>query len=615
MRDYLKISELKNRLYKAVDSTSISSPRCKEERKSDGSYYVSVKLVLQDENNYPVLFEKNFYEEQELEEFIVTLEKLKTISSSKKHNVQIISDTSYFKIYIDGEETKKSSLEYYARDSEYKVRSDITALMGDLSAPLRETATVYRRINDENDNIKRCEDLIREVKQADPSTAKKIVGKRTPIGAYASITAFGDVYVIDFEKIATLEHQRAAGSKTSTEALKVEMQNIQRALESGKRIEFNYYDVVDKLKYEDFLAVKNFLINLSQVIEKIQSKGIVTLSDRKEYFEHLQTSINKAVEIPKTAPETIANIETKRSYETLSYLITTQDVGYSYGEYASYNHGPFDREMDHSAQVFADIQREQNEKLTQDEKDAVIIYKTILYRPINKVISFLRENNLTLQDALTMPEVKEQIIEMIAEKYDEYIKRKQQLDESPFRFLDRNRGRNPKSVERLFSQFKNETPTKTEWTILTLNAIPILERALSKVTTKEDIVVYRGTTGISLEEDKRILSTSLSLNVAREFATNEERKKNPYSVPTICQIVIPKGSPLIVFSDDFYTDRYAEGQVFNDPQREIIIDPIHYNFKSKYIRCGANQNGLATRINYEAIPLQPELTLEDKPTL
>ena len=393
------------------------------------------------------------------------------------------------------------------------------------------------------------------------------------------------------------------------------MKNIQRVLESGKRVEFNFYKVIDKLNYEDFLAIKHFLIKLSEVVKKIQAKGIMTLGDRKEYFKHLQSSINKAVETPKTSVDEIKSIETRRSYETLSYLITTEDVGRSYGESSTYDQGPFNREMDNSAKVFADIQREQNEKLTRDEKDAVIIYKSILYRPINKVISFLRENNLTLQEALTMPEIKEQIIEMIAEKYDEYIKRKQQIEESPFRFLDRNRGKNLPSVERIFSKFTNETPTKHEWTILTLNAIPILERALSKVTTKEDIVVYRGTTGISLEEDKRIISTSLSLNVARDFSTNEERKKNPHGIPTICQIVIPKGSPLIIFSDDFYTDRYVEGQVFNDEQREIIIDPIHYQFKSKYIRCGANQHGLATRINYEAIPLEPELTLEDKPTL
>ena len=613
MDNYLRICELKNRLIKATESTSIQDPKCREERLDNGSYFIKLKLILQDENSSPVLFERNFYNEKEFEEFIICLERLKIVSSSQKHNVQIISDTNYFKIYIDGEETKPESLEYYARDSEYKIRSDISGLMGDLSAPLRETSTTYRRINDENDNIKRCEELIHEVQQSDTSTAKKIINKRTPIGAYASIALYSDAYIIDLEKIATLEHQRKVGSKTSTEALKVEMQNIQRALESGKRVEFNFYEVIDKLNYEDFLAIKHFLINLSKVVEKIQAKGIMTLSDRKEYFNNLQSLINKAIETPKTAVEEIKAIETKRSYETLSYLITTQDVGYSYGEYGSYNHGTFNREMDHSDKVFADIQREQNEKLTQDEKDAVIIYKTILYRPINKVISFLRENNLTLQEALTMPEVKEQIIEMIAEKYDEYIKRKQQIESSPFRFLDR--GRNPRSIERLFSQFTNETPTKTEWTILTLNAIPILERALSKVTTKEDIVVYRGTTGISLEEDKRILSTSLSLNVAREFAANEERKKNPYGIPTICQIIIPKGSPLIIFSDDFYTDRYVEGQVFNDPQREIIIDPIHFNFKSKYIRCGANQHGLATRINYEAIPLEPELTLEDKPTL
>ena len=614
MDNYLRICELEKRLFKATESTSIREPKCRKER-IDGSYYIKIKLILPDENGLPVLFEKNFYDEKEFEDFIVCLERLKIVASSKKHNVQIVSDTNYFTIYVDGEETKPESLEYYAKDSEYKVRSDITALMGDLSAPLSETATTYRRINDENDNIKRCEDLIHEVQQADPVTAKKIVNKRTPIGAYASITSYSDAYIIDLEKIATLEHQRKEGSKTSTEALKVEMKNIQRVLESGKRVEFNFYKVIDKLNYEDFLAIKHFLIKLSEVVKKIQAKGIMTLGDRKEYFKHLQSSINKAVETPKTAVDEIKSIETKRSYETLSYLITTEDVGHSYGEFGTYDQGSFNREMDNSAKVFADIQREQNEKLTQDEKDAVIIYKSILYRPINKVISFLRENNLTLQEALTMPEIKEQIIEMIAEKYDEYIKRKQQMEESPFRFLDRNRGKNPPSIERIFSKFTNGTPTKHEWTILTLNAIPILERALSKVTTKEDIVVYRGTTGISLEEDKRFISTSLSLYIARKFSTNEERKKNPNGIPTICQIVIPKGSPLIIFSDDFYTDRYVEGQVFNDEQREIIIDPIHYQFKSKYIRCGANQHGLATRINYEAIPLEPELTLEDKPTL
>ena len=73
--------------------------------------------------------------------------------------------------------------------------------------------------------------------------------------------------------------------------------------------------------------------------------------------------------------------------------------------------------------------------------------------------------------------------------------------------------------------------------------------------------------------------------------------------PKIYQIRIPKGSPVIVFTNDLFYDKLEPGKVFGEPQAEVLLDPINFDFENVYSNSRVDENGnLINRSDYIATP-------------
>ena len=226
--------------------------------------------------------------------------------------------------------------------------------------------------------------------------------------------------------------------------------------------------------------------------------------------------------------------------------------------------------------VFKDIQKQQ-QNLTQEERDALILYKAAFYRPINKIVGFLRQHNLTVQDIESNEMVAGRVKQIISNCYEKYVnsRRKEKII-----------WKQPNALERVEKEYKG-IPNITMYRELVLKSIPYLESALNKIKIIEDIYVYRGVVGNELAPDQRFLSTTCKSTVAYAFMydrlQNSKKQKDCYNV---FEIKIPKGSPVIAFTDDLFTDELREGSVFCEEQQEILIDPINFEFEFTEISNG-----------------------------
>lgn len=609
--DYLKKDDLKGRLNSAVNMTSLSDDCSIKD--SDG--IISVHMKIWNENNYPVTVKMKYNSIEDFEAFVDMMEKLKVIAGYPDYQVQLIPHENYFDIYINGEQVTSGSLTYYSDEVKRKLRNSISDVFGEIRSQSRCVSDLYRQVNDKQDNIDRCMELINTLNQPLPLAEKKKRINFKRIGEFRGLSSV-DGYKINWSRIISilneyaqeLRRDKEVALRTAQNKLLKECDEILNAVKSGRSITDNCYDIPMDLPASHYYIILNFLNKLLGMLKEMFQNATSILDYKSSLFDTLASSINDALGCKKeTAIEKIAGIKLDSDTQPEDYQPLFDKTIFTV-PYANYCKGHFNVEMDKNGDVFKDIQRQQLERLSQAERDALIYYKSSMYRPINKVVAFIRGKGLTLSDVEKDKSLYGEVLDIISGCYDEFIKRKIDManDDSPFAVKARALAKQNKipAVERLFGKYPDKTPELRDYTDIVLSSIPLLESALSKVEIPEDIVVYRGTTkGTALVSDGRFLSTTCSLRVASEFLNESDRVEAvQHNNLQIYQITIPKGSPLIVFTDDMFLDEYREGRVFGEEQAEVLIDPFNFDFKFKYGNSEYNGAGvLVARSNYVAI--------------
>lgn len=612
MTDYIKIFKLKEKFIKATTLTDLKEIKFNQEKD-----YIEISFVIYNENNYPIIFKRTFTDIKELEKFIKLLEDIKTIAQSQKYQVQLIPigmpDCNSFNIYINGDEVSIESIKNYSILATNEIKSTLRdKIFFDINTITRETSYLFHEIHDTDMNFGKCIDLITAIKlNQNEKQQLKIIKDSTPIKANATIDIENQIFQIDLLKIIELikkyfEINNHSIKETLEEQLLEECNKILKAIEKRYIIETNYFEITDQINFEDTYILLGFFEKLEKTIQDLNANTLTILEYKEKKFTKLQNLINSNINDINFIKS--INVENQKSPE--KYKIGIKAIVNPL-PYASYSSGNFNLQMDKNNNVFKDIQKQQLEKLTQEERDSLIYYKSIFYRPINHIVALIRKKNITIEEAINQEETFNEIIKIISSYYNEYIERKKEIEHSPFAMLSR-RNQNPESVKRIFSKFKENTPNEQEYINTVLLSIPNIENALRKIITTEDIIVYRGTTGINLYEDERFISTSLSLNIAKSFANSEERtNQNKEVYPNIIQIIIPKGSHIIAYTDDLFTDYFDPTSTFNEEQQEILIDPRNYEFTLDYINTNIIANGKMTiRTNYKAIPITKVLQIK-----
>lgn len=234
--------------------------------------------------------------------------------------------------------------------------------------------------------------------------------------------------------------------------------------------------------------------------------------------------------------------------------------------------------------VFQDLFAQQKELLTEDEKAALILYKTCFYKEINEIVRFTRSKDMNYITAInTSYEDRQYIFNILKNGYDRYCKgvtadEKEALDNkmSYSEMFEKN----PKAVVNIFSKFENYTiPNENVYNRMILECTSLLETALKKCCLSEDIVVYRGIANenCDITKDHGYLSTSLSFEEAEKFSQMSDRSNNGPVKPQVYKIIVPKGSSVVCFNNALF---YANASdKFREPQQEILIDIDNYDLE------------------------------------
>lgn len=616
------IFDFKKRFKEAITKTGLNESSFEYKLNKDvGTYVVYIDMPIYNENNYPIVIKKRFEKKEELNEFIKVLENIKIISLNKKYQVQLIPFHRGFNIFINGELVNPQSLIFYSDKVKRDIKASVRAAFSDVKFLSLTTNRLWKSINDKQFNIDKCAQLIQALNfNLDKKNQLRIIRAQTPIKDDISILAPADEYKIDFLEVIKIaeEYDNAADRnlmRIAEKKMLEQYEKIQTVIEAGKEITSNYFEICDNLTAYQAQMILNFINKLLIIVNDMNLNASMILDYKTEKLNNLQTTINNALTLGKEdSIRVISSIQLSDVNLPKRYKIRDEFPIISI-PYMVYDKGSFNFEHEKDEAVFKQIQKQQLEKLTPEERDAIIFYKSMFFRPINKVVSFTRKNGLTLKQVEQDEFLSQQLIDIITKCYDEFINRKEEIKKNPNPFLFGRRISNPPAVERLFSKYYDHTPDKNEYIKIVLCSIPLLESALKKIEIPEDIVVYRGTNGLQLNADERFLSTSISLRVAKEFAQNEERNSNNGKTifPNVFQIVLRKGSHVIAFTDDLFMDRYVEGNTFNEEQQEILIDPINFDFKLNYINSQTIPDGTCVcRINYEAHPSQKTNELEQE---
>lgn len=607
---YVEAESLRSKFYEAIRNTTINTGSYIVPVNKNSDKSVVIKLIVSDENNYPINVTKVFTDVKKLETFVNTLTNLKILAKNRECRIELIPVYGTdIQIYINGEIVNPETLPNYIDQMKFKNRRNIQNLMFDIECLSRQLEYLNHQINDTQMNLNAAENLITAVNNTkEPKKQEKFIKEHTPIKENATLSTNAYDYIVDLNVPIECAKKYALDTdkdkKEATKTMKEFFEQIQVAIMERKVLLPNYFDIYEKLTVEDMMIVEKFLEQLRNKMTELRNVTQNNL-DIKQKVKNLQISaINNAVESKENVVEKIKNLKVIKTKSEECEFVPKYPVIQE--KFVTYNIGGFSKEISPEDEVFADIQVQQLQKLTPEERDALMYYKTMLYRPINTVVAYIRAKGMTLKEVGAKQEELEHVINLISACYDEFIERKEKIDKSffgKFRNLHILSSSN-KAIDRLFGKYPDKTPSKKEYIELVITSIPLLESALSKVITTKDIILYRSSPQLNLIEDGRFLSTSISLSAAKAFTSDADRyKRGETSFPNIFKITIPAGSHVIAYTDDLYTDNYDENFVFNEYQHEVLIDPKHFDFKQVYLNSQrVNDNLIAGRIEYNASP-------------
>jgi len=213
---------------------------------------------------------------------------------------------------------------------------------------------------------------------------------------------------------------------------------------------------------------------------------------------------------------------------------------------------------------FIKLQIKQSEILSKEDKTILMVYKSLLYRPINHIIKTKRINGTITE---------EEIDSIIKTSYDELLMRK--LDNKT---LESENGNYHPDIGVLDNN--GDIVSYEQFKKIILDSIPSLEKTLCSVITEEPMIVYRGLSTDDINKKEiGFLSTTIDSNIALSFLDSVTRRDKGKSV--LYKINLSKGSPVAFFSTEIFTGMLDEknANAFGDGQKEVLIDADNYDFE------------------------------------
>ena len=200
---------------------------------------------------------------------------------------------------------------------------------------------------------------------------------------------------------------------------------------------------------------------------------------------------------------------------------------------------------------------QQNIDLTQEEKDALLMYKSNCFMAMNELMDDYRTNG----------KYSEKASEILKRQYDTAKEQYEANQKLPPIFTKGNS--DVRDPELLIGDIT--TISLEDYSNNILRYMEPLQSALTKIGTPEDIIVYRAVTEENLHESiqnsQRFLSTSIDSQVSASFYDGREQNNRQL---VMYKILLPKGSPAIAYSPSIMA--VDPSMKATDDQKEILID-------------------------------------------
>lgn len=508
---------------------------------------------------------------------------------------------------IDGKRLSKSELDTMFKDAVSNMVTEYNALIQDLISLKSEATSVVYGFQVRNITIEENKAILKELAE---NNKKLIKTKELAFMVSQGPLDVGGEQIADFYKVLqSVKENNTIGS------VEPEIVNAVNSILNGKfgdRVEWTNISTytLDPLVLNDMITsieilkmVKGKLVETMDEISKAAQKQELELEKIRKTINSIRNSSMLGLTSKEKVNAAISESEIEFDSKIDRPVAEVSDDAKSYknNPFISGYLDSFKYDANKNKTEIDRINNEQNEQLTYDEKLAVNLYKSQLYRAFNNLIRYMKSNNFNLNQII----INDETTKIIRDSYEELYA---QATSKP-RTLDDIKSSTPNKklvADSFFSDnFNGGVPTLDQYQNLIIRYYAPLMSALSKVTLNEDMVVYRGVSSGELDMTG-IISTTLDPTVAPSFQkrdVNSEQK-------AFIRIRLPKGSPVIMYTNNIlekfpkqYDDNLKESQkelAFNSELYEVV----NYTQTEEPVK---NSNGTITNIIYFDVTLRPKV--------
>ena len=602
-QEYINLNQKKEKLSNLLLEGGISHQELYINEDQKGNLFLHLECICTSKTGYTTKFSKDLYNDKYLDKFIKNLEQAMKLSVIGKDRITMypvisggIQDFCY---YINEERILESDLDYLFFTTHRKFRQEVSDKINEINKLLQQLSFLGLKYQGLIDNFERTKSNI-----STELEKNWLLQKNVKIDNGLKTVGMGlDIDITDLIKLIKGNDFKNSNYKDFMAI----MDQVEKTTIAGHGPV--HINIVNALYSDDI----DDLIILNKLAEILKNKVIEIENFLNTNIELIQSQFQELKNLVNILNDTSAKdrarvFQSNKSIEELKIQETKKDE-VKLENYRNYSYQNVQNEIwgtNKNADIFKRLEKKQSELLTDDEIIALNLYKTQLYRAYNPIINFVRKNGLDESEI----KVSEILDNFIKTAYNEMVATYKASQESPMAAFARAHQKRKSFdemtiVDKIFSRYPDELPSYEQYKELIYKYINPLLSSLKKVTLDEDIIVFRGDN--SQYELAGITSTTIDKQMANSFIDN--RNPDHDQVGILYRIKIPKGAPVICFTDELIYGKNSSHSGFSDSQSEIIFDADLFDFQQKYSPIDFNIQG---NFKKAAVYIDVEATLKSK---
>lgn len=602
-QEYINLNQKKEKLSNLLLEGGISHQELYINEDQKGNLFLHLECICTSKTGYNTKFSKDLYNDKYLDKFIKNLEQAMKLSVIGKDRITMypvisggIQDFCY---YINEERILESDLDYLFFTTHRKFRQEVSDKINEINKLLQQLSFLGLKYQGLIDNFERTKSNI-----STELEKNWLLQKSIKIDNGLKTVGMGlDIDITDLIKLIKGNDFKNSNYK---DFMAIMDQVEQTTIAGHGPVHINDVDALYSDDIDDLIILNKLAEILKNKVIEIENFLNTNIELIQSQFQELKNLVN--ILNDTSAKDRARVFQGNKAIEELKIQETKKDE-VKLENYRNYSYQNVQNEIwgtNKNADIFKRLEKKQSELLTDDEIIALNLYKTQLYRAYNPIINFVRKNGLDESEI----KVSEILDNFIKTAYNEMVATYKASQESPMAAFARAHQKRKSFdemtiVDKIFSRYPDELPSYEQYKELIYKYINPLLSSLKKVTLDEDIIVFRGDN--SQYELAGITSTTIDKQMANSFIDN--RNPDHDQVGILYRIKIPKGAPVICFTDELIYGKNSSHSGFSDSQSEIIFDADLFDFQQKYSPIDFNIQG---NFKKAAVYIDVEATLKSK---